>query len=102
MPSYQKPATGRDKNSKSPQSGSRSPGHRGHRADQSPAPKKRWNADERAARAGQSAQGSRDDRRPDWTPRDKPARTERPAYGDRKPDGDRPQRDDRRPDWTPR
>ncbi|MGX5681540.1 DEAD/DEAH box helicase [Schumannella luteola] len=85
MPQYKKPAAGAKRGapqSGSAKAGSRSAGHRGYRADQSPAPKKRWNADERAARSADRAAG---DGRPDWTPREKPARGERPAYGDRKP-----------------
>ncbi|MDO7882964.1 DEAD/DEAH box helicase [Antiquaquibacter soli] len=85
MPQFKKPAAGAKRGapqSGSAKAGSRSAGHRGYRADQAPAPKKRWNADERAARAADRAAG---DGRPDWTPREKPARGERPAYGDRKP-----------------
>ena len=83
--------------------GSKSEGHRGYRpVDGAPAPKKRWTTSDRAQRAagttasgdrkpfrGRDADGGRaasTDRRPDWTPREKPAyrpRTERPAYGDR-------------------
>ena len=98
MPSYSKPAAGRD--NKKPYSkgaapkgaapkGAQREGHRGYRADQaSAAPKKRWTQDDRAARTGDRATGSARpaaDRRPDWTPREKPAanRGERPAYGDR-------------------
>jgi len=122
MPSYSKNSA-----SKNPASSSRKPasgapkgaqreGHRGYRADQgAAAPKKRWTADDRAARTGDrpagSARPNRDDRRPDWSPREKPAtqrgarpaygdRTERPAYGDRpaRPAyGDRAARDDRAP-----
>jgi len=76
--------------------GSRSPGHRGYRPDETGAPKKqRWNADERAA-------GRDDDRsndRPSYG--DRPQRSERPSYGDRpqrseRPSyGDRPQRSER-------
>jgi superfamily II DNA/RNA helicase len=93
MPNFSKQSP-RDKKS-APKSGSRSAGHRGYRADAAPAPKKRWTADERAARTGDRAgsAASREDRRPDWTPREKP------AYGDRKPArptyGDRPARDER-------
>ncbi|MBG6054978.1 superfamily II DNA/RNA helicase [Salinibacterium sp. CAN_S4] len=71
------------------------------------APKKRWTGDDRAARTGDRSTGAarpaRDDRRPDWSPRDsKPSyqdrqaqdRGARPSYGDRKPArpsyGDRP------------
>ncbi len=76
-------------------SGSRSEGHRGFHND---APvKKRWNADERAARTGDRPVGNdraaSTDRRPNWTPTserparpsygDRPQRTERPTYGER-------------------
>jgi superfamily II DNA/RNA helicase len=105
--SSRKPASGAPK-------GAQREGHRGYRADQAAAaPKKRWTADDRAARTGDrpvgSARPNRDDRRPDWSPREKPAtqrgarpaygdRTERPAYGDRteRPAyGDRPARTER-------
>src|SRR5690554_3984919 len=56
--------------------GGQSPTHRGYRADAAAPAKKRWNADERAARTGDSP--ARTDRRPDWTPRE-----ERPSYNDR-------------------
>ncbi len=98
-----KPASGRDnkKPYKDAPKGAQREGHRGYRADAaSAAPKKRWTQDDRAARTGDrpatSARPARDDRRPDWSPREKPAtnRAERPAYGDRKPArpsyGDRP------------
>lgn len=103
MPNYSKPAAGRD--NKKPYKAAGAAPARGYRADQGAAPKKRWTQDDRAARTGDrptgAARPARDDRRPDWTPRDaKPAygdraaRTERPAYGDRKPArpsyGDRP------------
>ena len=74
--------------------GSRSPGHRGFRAEAAAPVKKRWNADDRAARTGdrQASGGAR----PNWTPReerpsygDRPQRTERPARGDRPSYGDR-------------
>ena len=68
--------------SRSPKAaGGHSPNHRGFRPDAAAPAKKRWNADERAARTG--------DRRPNWTPRE-----ERPAYN-----SDRPKRsfDDRAP-----
>src|SRR5690554_1491229 len=61
--------------------GGQSPKHRGYRAEAAataPA-KKRWNADERAARTGDRQ--PRTDRRPDWTPREE--RPSRPSYGDR-------------------
>ncbi|MDH6182546.1 superfamily II DNA/RNA helicase [Microbacteriaceae bacterium SG_E_30_P1] len=91
MPQYQKPA----KNSGAPKSGSRSPKHRGYRPDAAPAPKKRWTADDRAARTGDrpaNGKPAREDRRPDWTPREKPARQQRDSYGDR---GGRPAYGDR-------
>jgi superfamily II DNA/RNA helicase len=101
--------------------GSKAAGHRGFRpADGAGAPKKRWTTTDRAQRAtGASASGERKpfrgrdadggrpattDRRPDWTPREKPAyqpRGERPSYGDRpnrteRPSyGDRPNRTER-------
>ncbi|QYH35185.1 DEAD/DEAH box helicase [Salinibacterium sp. M195] len=106
MPNFNKPATGRGgKNFKSAPkggSGARSEGHRGFRPDQGEAPKRRWSADDRAARTGDrntgGARGGRDERRPDWTPREKPARGGRPENGDRndRPSyGDRPQRNER-------
>ena len=111
MPNYSKPpAAGRDKkpfkaadrNGSKP--GSRSEGHRGFHGD-APVAKKRWSTDDRAARTGDRAAST--DRRPNWTPAEKPAkpaygdRTERPAYGDRNARterpayGDRPQRTER-------
>jgi len=108
MPNFNKPATGRgNKNFKSAPkggSGARSEGHRGYRADQGEAPKRRWSADDRAERTGDRRPGAAprggrgDDRRPDWTPREKPARGGRPETGDRnaRPSyGDRPQRNER-------
>jgi superfamily II DNA/RNA helicase len=91
MPNYSKPSTGGKKPYKAAPKGAQREGHRGFRADAAPAPKRRWTADDRAARTGDRAPGAarpaRDDRRPDWTPREKPAanRVERAAYGDRKP-----------------
>jgi superfamily II DNA/RNA helicase len=86
--------------------GGQSPNHRGYRAEAAVPAKKRWNADERAARTGDSQRSA--DRRPNWTPRedrpaygDRPQRSERPSYGDRpqraeRPSyGDRPNRTDR-------
>ena len=117
MSPYNKPAQGRDnkkpytasdRNSSKP--GARSEGHRGFRADQGAAPKQRWNADDRAARTGDRPTNStaRDDRRPDWNPREKPAygdrsgaarsggpRADRPSYGDRPARPDRPSYGDR-------
>jgi superfamily II DNA/RNA helicase len=92
-------------------SGSKAAGHRGYRPDSNDgAPKKRWTTEDRAHRApaapagerkpfrGRDSEGSRidsTDRRPNWTPRDKPAyqpRGERPAYGDRNPRAERSER----------
>ena len=74
--------------SRSPKAaGGHSPNHRGFRPDAAAPAKKRWNADERAARTGDRQPSG--DRRPNWTPRE-----ERPAYNN-----DRPKRsfDDRAP-----
>ncbi|MHA6669473.1 DEAD/DEAH box helicase [Homoserinimonas sp. A447] len=77
--------------------GGHSPNHRGYQADAAAPAKKRWNADERAARTGDSQHSA--DRRPNWTPReDRPAsqqRTERPSYGDRANRTERPSYNDR-------
>ncbi|WAC51674.1 DEAD/DEAH box helicase [Frigoribacterium sp. SL97] len=76
-----------DRTGGAPKAGSKSPKHRGHRADEAgaPAPKKRWDASERADRGrrefgtrdggGNRAPGAArsDDRRPNWEPREKPA-----------------------------
>ncbi|GAA1219487.1 DEAD/DEAH box helicase [Rhodoglobus aureus] len=113
MPNFNKPATGRSgKNFKSAPkggSGARSEGHRGFRPDQGEAPKRRWSADDRAARTGDrntgSSRGGRGDSRPDWTPREKPARGGRPENGDRndRPSyGDRPQRSSELPSYGDR
>jgi hypothetical protein len=95
--------------------GSKSEGHRGYRpSDGAAEPKKRWTTSDRAQRAagatasgdrkpfrGRDADGGRPastDRRPDWTPREKPAyrpRTERAAYGDRTERPARPAYNDR-------
>ncbi|KPG86444.1 DEAD/DEAH box helicase [Frigoribacterium sp. RIT-PI-h] len=76
-----------DRTGGAPKAGSKSPKHRGHRADEvgAPAAKKRWDASERADR-GRREFGTRDgggnrapgaarseDRRPNWEPREKPA-----------------------------
>ena len=97
MPQYDKPAYGKNSKSSAPKSGSRSPNHRGYKADAASAPKKRWTADDRAARTGDrpsygNAKPARDDRRPDWTPREKSAR---PSYGDRNARTERPASGDR-------
>jgi superfamily II DNA/RNA helicase len=96
MANFKKPASGRPVkkyNGSAPKAGSRSEGHRGFHADAAPA-KKRWNADERAARTGDRPTSN--DRRPNWTPtNERPARTERPAYGDRPQRTERPSYGDR-------
>ena len=101
--SYNSAAPKRASNSAAParKAGSKSEGHRGYRpTDGAAAPKKRWTTSDRAERSaaptgdrkpfrGRDSDGGRPastDRRPDWTPREKPAyqpRGERPAYGDR-------------------
>ena len=117
MPFDKKAASGRPVkkyNSAGPaKNGSRSEGHRGFHND---APvKKRWNADERAARTGDRPAGNdrpaSTDRRPNWTPTndrparpsygDRPQRTERPSYGERT---ERPSYNDRpaRPSYNDR
>jgi hypothetical protein len=93
MPNYSKPpAAGRDnkkpfksadRNGSKP--GSRSEGHRGFHGD-APVAKKRWTTDDRAARTGDRPAAT-SDRRPNWTPTEKPAR---PAYGDRSARTERP------------
>ncbi|TFD53680.1 DEAD/DEAH box helicase [Cryobacterium sp. Hh11] len=100
--------------------GSKSPGHRGYRADEGAPKKQRWNADERAARSNERpsserpAYGSRSVRpenggrtnterneRPAYN-NDRPARTERPSYGDRAPRTDRPAYNNDRPSYGDR
>jgi superfamily II DNA/RNA helicase len=117
MPPFNKSVPKRAANSTSGdrKAGSKAAGHRGFRAaDGSAAPKQRWTTSDRAQRAtgaaasgdrkpfrGRDADGgrpARDDRRPDWSPREKPAyqpRGERPAYGDRPARTERPAYGDR-------
>jgi superfamily II DNA/RNA helicase len=111
MPPYKKSAPARaTPTSGARKPGTKAPGHRGYRPTEGEAPKKRWTTSDREQRAAgtgrpstgrpsrtsgtASAGGYRgrddkpqtNDRRPDWTPREKPAyqpRGERPAYGDR-------------------
>jgi hypothetical protein len=97
---FNKPATGRSykksdpRDSRTTSAGSRSPGHRGYKADSATPIKKRWTADDRAKRAEPSRPAGNDSR-PDWRPYgDRPQRTERPAYGDRS-HGDRPSHNER-------
>ena len=121
MPNFKKPNTNKFEPRKGgPAGGSRSPSHRGHQADAAAPAKKRWNADDRAARTGdrpatgdrRPASGDRrpasGDRRPEWTPREnRPSyndrqqnrgygeRSERPSYGDRPNRTERPSYGDR-------
>ncbi|MBU6265070.1 MAG: DEAD/DEAH box helicase, partial [Actinomycetales bacterium] len=130
MPKNKKPAGGRPaknfeprfgaKKTGGPSAGSRSPGHRGFRAEPAEAPRKnRWNSEDRDARRAAPAgerpsygdrapRGDRNERpaynrgerseRPsygDRTERPRYERSERPAYGDRAPRGDRPSYGDR-------
>ncbi|MBF4602083.1 DEAD/DEAH box helicase [Frigoribacterium sp. VKM Ac-1396] len=88
-----------DRTGGAPKAGSKSPKHRGHRADEvgAAAPKKRWDASERAERGrrefgtrdggGNRAPGAArsDDRRPNWEPREKSAGGNR--FGNRDFDG---------------
>ena len=107
MPNFKKPASsGRPvkkyNSAGGSKPGSRSEGHRGFHADAAPA-KKRWNADDRAARSGDRPAAG--DRRPNWTPSaersarpaygDRAQRTDRPAYGDRANRAERPSYGDR-------
>ncbi|MFF1879578.1 DEAD/DEAH box helicase [Leifsonia sp. NPDC058230] len=115
MPGFKKQHGAAGARKGGPKSGSRSPGHRGYRAEETAeAPKKqRWTTEDRAARQGY---GSRDaagtggarKERPNWEPRGKDARTwesrgergaartgngERPARGERPAyNNDRPAR----------
>lgn len=130
MPKNKKPAGGRPaknfeprygaKKTGGPSAGSRSPGHRGFRAEPAEAPRKnRWNSEDRDARRSAPAgerpaygdrapRGDRSERpaynrgerseRPSYgarTERPRYERSERPAYGDRAPRGDRPSYGDR-------
>src|SRR3990170_204159 len=110
MPNFKKPNNNKfEPRNGAPAGGSRSAGHRGYKADAAAPAKKRWNADDRAARTGDRPAST--DRRPDWTPRenrpaygdrpqrgaygDRPNRTERPSYGDRPARTERPSYNDR-------
>lgn len=116
MPKSKKPAGGRPAKNYDPnrapkaagaKAGSRSPKHRGYRPEETTeAPKRRWSADERAAKAGvrgdtpaRTERTSRDDRP---AREDRPVRTERAGYGragsdraERPSRFGRPARDDR-------
>ena len=76
--------------------GSKSPGHRGYRADEGAPKKQRWNADERAARNNERpAYGDRPAYGAGRT--ESAPRTERPAYNN-----DRPARSNDRPSYNDR
>ncbi|TFD90148.1 DEAD/DEAH box helicase [Cryobacterium serini] len=87
--------------------GSKSPGHRGYRADEGAPKKQRWNADERAARSNERpsserpAYGSRSVR-PENGGRTNSERNERPAYNNDRPRTDRPAYNNDRPARTER
>lgn len=100
MPKNKKPAGGRPaknfeprygaKKTGGPTAGSRSPGHRGYRAESTEAPRKnRWNSEDRdARRAAPGERPSYGDRAPRGDRNERPAynrgeRSERPSYGDR-------------------
>jgi superfamily II DNA/RNA helicase len=112
MPNFSKPDYSKrpDRDTKKPynaRDNARGGDARNSRPDQGAAPKKRWTGDDRAARTGDRPASN--DRRPDWSPREKPAygdrpnrstgapRSERPAYGDRNASAgtDRPTYNDR-------
>jgi len=117
MPYNKKPAAARPAKKFGPKAGSKSPSHRGYRPEPvTDAPKKkRWNADERAERAGNPTRSNREggtrggtrSERPNWEPREQRGGERRfgaPKTGagrgdDRKQYGDRPTRsyDDRAP-----
>ncbi|WP_104198574.1 DEAD/DEAH box helicase [Cryobacterium sp. Y29] len=85
--------------------GSKSPGHRGYRADEGAPKKQRWNADERAARSNERpsserpAYGSRSVR-PENGGRTNSERNERPAYNNDRPRTDRPAYNNDRPAYN--
>ncbi|TFD09846.1 DEAD/DEAH box helicase [Cryobacterium sp. TMT1-66-1] len=87
--------------------GSKSPGHRGYRADEGAPKKQRWNADERAARSNERpsserpAYGSRSVR-PENGGRTNSERNERPAYNNDRPRTDRPSYNNDRPSYGDR
>jgi superfamily II DNA/RNA helicase len=119
MPKSKKPAVGRaaknfDPNHSggsrggAPKTGSKSPSHRGFRADEGAPKKQRWNADERATRSASRPAGDRPAYGNDRSERPAygGARTERPAYnndrGDRAPRTDRPAYNNDRPSYGDR
>ncbi|GAA5201309.1 DEAD/DEAH box helicase [Microbacterium jejuense] len=76
--------------------GSRSPGHRGYRAESAEAPKRRWTEQERAGRdeARSIRSHARDDRPRDG---DRPRRADGPRRDDRARRDEAPRRDERAP-----
>ncbi|WP_431219089.1 DEAD/DEAH box helicase [Leifsonia xyli] len=108
MPAYNNDRRPQSSRGGAPKSGSRSPKHRGYRAEEPATGKKaRWSADDRAAR-GRSVYGSRDDsagarggsagsarggERPNWEPRGKDARRTEREWEDRSQRQERPRRD---------
>ena len=100
MPGYNKDRRSQPSGA-APKSGSRSPSHRGYRAEESAAAgkKARWSTEDRAAR-GRAVYGTRDDNagrgrgeRPNWEPRGKDARRTERVWEERAPRDDRPRRD---------
>jgi superfamily II DNA/RNA helicase len=108
MPGYNKDRRSQPSGA-APKSGSRSPSHRGYRAEEPAAAgkKARWSTEDRAAR-GRAVYGTRDDNagrgrgeRPNWEPRGKDARRTERVWEERAPRDDRPRRDsDDRPRRT--
>ncbi len=113
MPGYNNDRRSQPSRGGAPKSGSRSPKHRGYRAEEEAGGKKaRWSAEDRAAR-GRSVYGTRDDNRggdsrggdargargerPNWEPRGKDARRTEREWQDRSQRQERPRRssDDR-------
>ncbi|WP_374009416.1 DEAD/DEAH box helicase [Leifsonia sp. LS-T14] len=115
MPGFSNDRRSQPSRGGAPKSGSRSPKHRGYRAEEpaADAKKARWSTEERAAR-GRSTYGTRDDNagrgtsgqrggstqrgeRPNWEPRGKDARRTEREWEDRSQRQDRPRRsfDDR-------
>ncbi|MGO4536444.1 DEAD/DEAH box helicase [Leifsonia sp. 2MCAF36] len=109
MPGFSNDRRSQPSRGGAPKSGSRSPKHRGYRAEEPADGKKaRWTTEDRAAR-GRSAFGTRDDsagtrrgaaprgERPNWEPRGKDARRTEREWEDRSQRQERPRRssDDR-------
>jgi superfamily II DNA/RNA helicase len=88
-PDYNKSAGRDNKKPYSPRGGDA----RNARPDQGAAPKKRWTGDDRAARTGDRPASG--DRRPDWSPREKPAYGDRPNRSNGAPSSERPSYGDR-------